>query len=181
MYQQTNVNEILPSQGDTIDEHFAKHYKASLRTAYRILRSREHSDDVVQTAYCAAFQHFHSFRGESSLKTWIMRIVVNCCLTQSRERPQLALDDILLALESHAAAPEALCFLPELQAAHATAASRLPKVLHDVYVKSVISRIVFSKVVHHHGLSPAAAKSRLFRAPWKGEHVLQLVIQGMAA
>ena len=80
MHQQPNLSETLPSQGDAINKLFAEHYKASLRTAYRILRSKEDSEDVVQTAYCAAFRHFHRFRGESSFKTWITRIVVNCCL-----------------------------------------------------------------------------------------------------
>jgi RNA polymerase sigma-70 factor (ECF subfamily) len=184
MYQQTNVNETLPFQGDAINELFAQHYKVSLRAAHRILRSKEDSEDVVQTAYCAAFRHFHEFRGESSFKTWITRIVMNCCLMHLRERrarPQVALDDIQPALASHAASPEALCYLAELQAAHMSAALRLPKVLHDVYAESVISGIAFPKVVHHLNLTPTAAKSRLFRARRKVEHSLQSVIQGRAA
>lgn len=38
MYQQTNVNETATCQGDAINQLFAQHYKAILRTAYRILR-----------------------------------------------------------------------------------------------------------------------------------------------
>jgi RNA polymerase sigma-70 factor (ECF subfamily) len=184
MFQPMSVNETLPSQGLAIDELFAQHYKASLRTAYTILRSREDSEDAVQTAYCIAFRAFHNFRGESSFKTWITRIVVNCCLMQLRERrarPQVALDDIQPALASDAATPEALCYLAELKAAHTTAASRLPKVLQDVYAESVISGIAFPSVVHHLGLTPAAAKSRLFRARTKVAYSLQSVIPGRAA
>lgn len=184
MYQQTNVNETLPCQGDAINELFAQHYKASLRAAFRILRSKEDSEDAVQTAYCAAFLHFNTFRAESSFRTWITRIVVNCCLVQLREhraRPQIPLDDVLATLESHAATPEAICYRAELQAAHAKAASRLPKALHDVYVESVISGIAFPNVVHHLGLTPTAAKTRLFRARRKVEQSLQSVIQGRAA
>jgi hypothetical protein len=82
MYQQTNVNETLAFQGDAINEFFAQYYKASLRTAHRILRSEK--DSVMQLREC-------------------------------RARPQLALDDILLALETHAAPPEALCYLAALR------------------------------------------------------------------
>jgi RNA polymerase sigma-70 factor (ECF subfamily) len=180
MYQQPNVDETLPSQGEAINELFAQHYKASLRTAYRILRSKEDSEDAVQTAFCAAFRHLHRFRGESSFKTWITRIVVNYCLTQWRDRrarPQLALDDILPILESHTLSPEALCYLAELQGAHANAASRLPKVLHDVYAESVISGIALPKVADQLGLTATAAKSRLFRARRRVEHDLHSVIQ----
>src|SRR5262245_61085213 len=54
MYQQPNVNETLPSQGESINKLLAEHHKASLQTAKRILRSKEDSEDAVQTAYCAA-------------------------------------------------------------------------------------------------------------------------------
>jgi DNA-directed RNA polymerase specialized sigma24 family protein len=64
--QPTNISENPSSQDDTINELFAKHYKASFRPPYKILRSREDSEDAAQTAYCAAFRHFHRFRGESS-------------------------------------------------------------------------------------------------------------------
>lgn len=184
MYQQTNGDETLPFPGDTINELFAQHYKASLRTAQRILRSKEDCEDAVQTAYCAAYRKFHTFRGESSFKTWITSIVVNCCLMQLRERrarPQLALDDTLPVLESHAASPEALCYQAELRAAHTRAVSMLPKLLHDVYAESVISGIEFPKVADQLGLTAAAAKSRLFRARRRVEHALQSVIQQRAA
>jgi DNA-directed RNA polymerase specialized sigma24 family protein len=102
-------------------------------------------------------------------------------LRERRARSQVALDHIEAVLSSDAATPEELCYLAELQTAHGRAVSRLPKVLHDVYVESVISGIAFPKVVHHLGLTPAAAKARLFRARRKIEHSLQSVIQGRAA
>jgi RNA polymerase sigma-70 factor (ECF subfamily) len=179
-----NVNETLPFQGDSINDLFAQHYKASLRTAHRILRSKEDCEDAVQTAYCAAYRNLHSFRGESSFKTWITRIVVNCCLIQLRERrarPQVALDDLQAALESHAISPEALCYLRELQAAHTKAASRLPQNLKDVYAPCLLGGVAFPTVTRHLGLTENAAKSRLFRARRKIEQALQPMIQRRAA
>ena len=183
MYKQARVNEALPSQGDAINKLFAQHYRASLRTAYRILRSKEDSEDAVQTAYCAGFRHFHRFRGESSFKTWMTRIVVNCCLMQLRERrrPQVALDDVQPALESRAATPETLYYLRQLQAAHTNAASKLPPNLKDVYGPCLIADTEFPTVAHQLGLTAAAAKSRLFRARRKVERDLQSVVQRRAA
>src|SRR5690242_12581599 len=184
MYQQTNVNEILSLPGDDMNELFAQHYKASLRTAHRILRSKEDSEDAVQTAYCAAYQNFHTFRGESSFKTWITRIVVNCCLMHLRERRarrHVAFDDLQFILESHAITPEALCYMRELQAAHTKAASRLPQHLKDVYAPCLIAGMACPTVAHHLGLTTNAAKSRLFRARRKVEHALQSIIERKAA
>jgi RNA polymerase sigma-70 factor, ECF subfamily len=184
MTQQTTVNETPPSERDAINELFAQHYKASFRTAQRILRSREDSEDAVQNAYCSAFRNFHRFRGESSFKTWLTSIVVNCCLLQLRKRRAkalVALDDVQRTLASHAATPEALCYLRELQAAHAKAASELPQILRDVYTCSVISGVAFPNVTHRLGLTTAAAKSRLLRARRRVEHSLQLAVEGRAA
>jgi RNA polymerase sigma-70 factor, ECF subfamily len=164
----------LPSQGNMINELFAQNYAASLRTAYAILRSKDDAEDAVQTAYCAAFRGFSKFRGESSFRTWITLITVNCCLIQLREhraRPLVALDDLLRPLESHATTPEILGYLRELQAAHTRAGSRLPESLHDVYVHSVMCSAAFPAVAPRLGLRRAAAKPRLFRAPWKGRRL----------
>ena len=45
----------------------------------------EHAEDMVQDAYVLAFRFLHRFRGESSMKTWITRIVVNRCLAFLRK------------------------------------------------------------------------------------------------
>ena len=69
MCQEANLLNVPPFRRDSLNELFAEHYKASLWTALRILRSKEDSEDAVQNAYCAAFRNFHQFRGESSFKT----------------------------------------------------------------------------------------------------------------
>jgi len=184
MYQQTNVNETEPCQVDPINALFAQRSKTSLRTARRILRSKEDSEDAVQAAYCAAYRKFHTFRRKSSFGKWITRTVVNCCLMQLRERRvgrQVALDDLQPSLESQAITPEAVCYLREHHAAHTKAASRLPQKLQDVYAPCLSAGIAFSTVAHDPGLTANAAKSRLFRARRKVEHTLQPMIQRRAA
>ena len=172
------------AQGDVIDELFAQHYGASLRTAYGILRCKEDAEDAVQTAYFAAFRNFKRFRGESTFKTWITRIVVNCCLSRLREhcaKPRVALDDLQRLPESHAVTPEMLCYLRELESAHEKATSRLPQQLKDVYAPCVIADVALTTVAHHLSLTANAAKSRLHRARRKVKRSLQGVIQRRAA
>ena len=184
MHQQADGDENLPAQGKMINEVFSLHYQAALRTAYRFLRSKEDAADAVQTAYSAAFQNLNGFRGESSFKTWITRIVMNCCLIQLRERRtrrHVALDDLQSVLESREATPEALCYLAELQVAHKWAASRLPQKLKDVYASSLMADVPFPLVAQDLGLTTSAAKARLFRARRKVERSFQSVIQGRAA
>src|SRR5437879_2749943 len=68
--------------------------------ARRFLRSEEDRADAVQDSFLAAFLFLATFVGNSTLGTWLHRIVVNTCLmklrTQSRNRPVL-LGDLLPA------------------------------------------------------------------------------------
>lgn len=172
-HQQMNGNEVLSLRRESVDELFAQHYEASLRVAFRILRSREDSEDAVQSAYYAAFLHLGGFRGESSFKTWITRIVVNCCLMQLRERRakrEVTIEGLHPAPRSCKATPEALCYLSEVEVAHAKAVARLPHGLQEVYVDRVISDNPSSTATQRLGLSEAALKSRLFRARKNVEH-----------
>ena len=87
MHDKPELELIAQSQqGDqaAIAELFSRHYSSCLRLARGILRSEDDSQDAVQSAYVSAFQHFYAFRGESSFRTWISRIVINRCMVQRR-------------------------------------------------------------------------------------------------
>jgi RNA polymerase sigma-70 factor, ECF subfamily len=59
------------------------------RLAYRLLGGRHELDDVLQDAYAKAFAALPRFRGDSTLQTWLYRIVYNTCLDQlKRQRPE---------------------------------------------------------------------------------------------
>src|SRR5215212_4956637 len=58
------------------------------RLARGILRNDGEAEDVVQETYFRAFTHLESFRGESSLSTWLSRITMNEALGRlRRQRP----------------------------------------------------------------------------------------------
>lgn len=54
--------------------------------AMHIVRHREDAEDAVQNALASAFAALDRFNGESSLETWIYRILVNSCLMKIRSR-----------------------------------------------------------------------------------------------
>src|SRR6202041_1006857 len=60
------------------------------RLARGILRNDSEAEDVVQETYVRAFTHLDSFRGDSSLATWLARIAINEALGRSRrQRPHI--------------------------------------------------------------------------------------------
>jgi len=54
--------------------------------AWRILQQREDAEDITQQTFLSVMEHLDSFRGESSLATWILRIATNHALKLLRKR-----------------------------------------------------------------------------------------------
>lgn len=54
--------------------------------AYRLLGDRDRMDDVLQEAYVKAFRSLPRFKGESTLGTWLYRVVYNACIDDLRSR-----------------------------------------------------------------------------------------------
>lgn len=50
-----------------------------VRMAYLYLGDRALAEDATQETFLKAYRHLSSFRGESSEKTWLMRIAINTC------------------------------------------------------------------------------------------------------
>src|SRR6185312_6553410 len=62
-----------------------RHFNRRLyRLARAIVRSDTEAEDVLQDAYLNAFRSLRGFRGESSLATWLSRLVINQCLQRTR-------------------------------------------------------------------------------------------------
>ena len=61
-------------------ERLVEQYQtAVLRTCYLYLCDRSQAEDAVQETFLKVYRNLDSFRGESSEKTWIMKIAINTC------------------------------------------------------------------------------------------------------
>jgi RNA polymerase sigma-70 factor (ECF subfamily) len=167
------IAEAQRGDQDALSELFRRHYSSCLRLARRILRSEEESWDAVQSAFLSAFRHLHTFRGDSTFKTWLGRIIVNQCLMRLRQpERRLSLVDLDSLYEtgladklaSAALTPERLALCGEIGAALADGLSRLPKPLRDVFSLCAVSGWSLKEVAATLGLSVPAVKTRLFRA-----------------
>jgi RNA polymerase sigma-70 factor (ECF subfamily) len=59
-----------------------RHYGTMLAVARRYVKTRAVAEEVVQDAWVAVLKGIDRFEGRSSLKTWILRIVVNTAITR---------------------------------------------------------------------------------------------------
>ncbi len=63
-----------------------KYQKFVYTTCLRYLQDYDEADDAAQEIFIKALRNMKSFRGQSSLKTWIYKISVNYCLSYIRKK-----------------------------------------------------------------------------------------------
>jgi RNA polymerase sigma-70 factor (ECF subfamily) len=61
-----------------------RYYSPMLRLAASYVRSREEAEEVIQDTWLAVLSGIRRFRGHSSFKTWLFRILVNRARTRAK-------------------------------------------------------------------------------------------------
>jgi len=89
--------------GELVD----RHYPTMLAVARGYVRSRAVAEEVVQEAWLGVLKGLDRFEGRSSLRTWIIRIVVNIAQTRgAREARSVPLSSLAPDGEEAAVEPE---------------------------------------------------------------------------
>jgi RNA polymerase sigma-70 factor, ECF subfamily len=145
------------------------------RIARGILRNDSEAEDVVQETYVRAFTHLQSFRGDSSLATWLARIAMNEALGRlRRQRPGvewtslppgvLEAQIIHFPLSASSADPEKSMAQREIQLVVEHAIDDLPDAFRIVFITRVIEGMNVEETAEILGLKPETVKTRLHRA-----------------
>lgn len=78
------VARVLRGEQQAFGEIVDKYGALMLRTAIMIVEDRDVAEDVVQDAFIQAWQHLPDLREADALRSWLMRIVVNQCISFKR-------------------------------------------------------------------------------------------------
>jgi RNA polymerase sigma-70 factor (ECF subfamily) len=71
---------------EALEELFRRYRAPAYRVAYRLLGHEADALDAVQEGFVKALTHLDGFRGQSSFKTWLLRVVSNAALDLGRQR-----------------------------------------------------------------------------------------------
>ena len=63
----------------TVEELIDQHGDDILRLCLLYMGERQLAEDAFQETFVRAWRHMNTFRGESSVKTWLSHIAVNVC------------------------------------------------------------------------------------------------------
>jgi RNA polymerase sigma-70 factor (ECF subfamily) len=73
--------------------------------AFHLLGSHADAEDIVQEAFVKVYRAVNGFEGQSSLGTWVYRILLNCCYDAVRKRKRLAEEPSPAHLRSESKVP----------------------------------------------------------------------------
>jgi RNA polymerase sigma-70 factor (ECF subfamily) len=152
-----------------------RHNRRLYRIARGILRNNTEAEDAVQDAYVSAFAHLASYRGESTLATWLSRIVMNEALGRLRRRyPTVDItalesvrseaDIIQFPLSTPSDDPERTMAQRQILQLVEQATDNLPEVFRLVFVTRVIEGMSVEETSELLGIKPETVKTRLHRA-----------------
>jgi RNA polymerase sigma-70 factor, ECF subfamily len=71
------VEGLRTAQEQAYEALIVRYQQPIYNLVYRLLNDPSDSSDVVQEVFLKVFRNIGSFRGQSSLKTWVYRIAVN--------------------------------------------------------------------------------------------------------
>ena len=161
--------------GDRVaTEALVRRYNRVLyRTARAILRDDAEAEDVVQEAYIRALRGLENFRGDSSLGTWLVRIVANEALMRRR---RIARHAEVIPIDSEAqemleetvadqhASPEREAMTAEMRCALESSIDALPDLYRTVFVLRAVEELTVEETAAALDMPEATVRTRFFRA-----------------
>jgi len=161
--------------GDTaaLGELFRRYRAVAYRVAYRLLGREPDALDAVQDGFVKALLHLGKFRGKSSFKTWLLRIVSNAALDVGRQRKRDSWNHPAAAAAppAHAGKPETAADAEldraDLRRAIDAALAQLPPAQRQTFVLHVDGEMSYREVADALGISIGTVMSRLCYARQK--------------
>jgi RNA polymerase sigma-70 factor (ECF subfamily) len=81
---QALIHRFLDGQDSAFTHIVEKYRRQVYAVAYRFTRNAEEADDLTQETFIKAYENLHKFRGEASLKTWLLRITTNASINMTK-------------------------------------------------------------------------------------------------
>ncbi|QPC93811.1 RNA polymerase sigma factor [Mesorhizobium sp. INR15] len=166
------VRRALAHDGDAFRAIMKAHNQRLYRLARGVLRNDSDAEDAVQEAYVRAFAHLDAFRGDSSLATWLSRIVLNEALGRLRKRRRtvaVAMPDdrqaeIIPFPLNPSDDPERTMAQRQILQLVEQATDNLPDVYRCVFMARVVEGLSIEETAELLGVRAETVKTRLHRA-----------------
>lgn len=145
------------------------------RSARSILKSDTEAEDAVQDAYLRAWRGLGSFRAESKLSTWLVRIVTNEALGRLRRAKvqTVPLEDAMTSpdpkmqaalADEHDNGPEQAALRAQVRELLEERIDELPDAYRTVFMLRAVEEMSAADVAQALDIPEATVRTRFFRA-----------------
>jgi RNA polymerase sigma-70 factor, ECF subfamily len=143
---------------------------------HRFVGNRSEAEDIAQEVFVTVFKSIETFRGDSKLSTWILRIAANHAKNRIKylaRRPGVGAneateDDVPSShsrtLQAHMPAPDALMEAAELGTLLEQAISKLDEDQRLLILLRDVEELAYEEICEITGVPEGTVKSRLHRA-----------------
>jgi RNA polymerase sigma-70 factor (ECF subfamily) len=165
------VERLKEGDAKALDQLYRRHRGAAYGIAFRLVGSREDALDVVQESFIHVMRGIQAFRGQSSFRTWLYRIVTHAGLDYRRWRSHRRAEslDAETALEpaadgpSHPTPPEEASER-DLRRAIDEALANISEKNRAALVLYALEGMPYKEVAEVLGISVGTVMSRIFNA-----------------
>jgi RNA polymerase sigma-70 factor, ECF subfamily len=160
---------------DACAELVTEHQRMVYQLSLNLLGDHNEALDLSQEVFLRVFRTIHGFRGQSALRTWIYRIVVNQARNRQRwwrrrhRAQQVSLDEHLrdygdFPEQTDGASPDRMLGRKELADRIRVALDKLPFDQRTAVVLREIDGLSYEEIGFSLGIAVGTVKSRLARA-----------------
>lgn len=171
----TLIQRCAARDEDACSELVREHQRMVYQLSLNLLNDHNEALDLSQEVFLRVFRTIHTFRGSSTLRTWIYRIVVNQARNRQRwwrrrhRAQQVSLDQHIethgdLPERSDGDAPDRVFVRKQLANRLRTALDDLPFDQKTVIVLREIDGLSYEEIGYSLGIAVGTVKSRLARA-----------------
>jgi len=185
------ISDLKRGDGPSTDRFVRENIGWMLASARRIVRDRSLAEDCVQAAFMNVFKNLDGFKGQSSLRTWMHRIVINQALMTLRARNRLqekSIDDLLPVFDASDCRledpwvtlenPESLLVQSQTTQTVLSLINGMPDIYRIVLLLRDIEELSTSEVAEMLELSESNVKVRLHRARSGLKKLLEPFLRG---
>ena len=165
--------DVVKGPGGIREEDFVQlvetHQTTLLRMCYMVLRDRQQAEDAVQETFLKAYRAMESFRGGSSIRTWLVTIAMNTCRDMRRSAWLRHIDRRVTPEEL----PEAVLPPAEDDRELTMRVMQLSPKLREVVILYYYQDMNMVEIARSLGLAQSTVTTRLKRAREKLREVLE--------
>ena len=175
------LHEYVHGDRDIAVSAFVRQYQRFVYSVALRQLSNDHDDaeDAAQEVFIRAVRSLESFKGESSLQTWLYRITVNVCHSMRRRNKLrswfVRTEDDAEPVEiiDSAPTPEQSLLNSQFHAAFSQMLQQLPEKQRETFCLRYFDELSYEEISELLGTSVGGLKANYFHAVQKLGHLLQ--------